>query len=101
MNHNLFEKLKSIFHTYLKINQSLGQEQEEPPKAHVVVEESLHRRVEVVRNTASEDQAKESVGKDTMLVEGLGPRQSLGGHVRRGGQDASARRSSQCVKWIA
>lgn len=80
------------------IDQSLGQEQEEPSEAHILAEESLHRRVEIVRHTTAEDQSKESVGEYALLVEGLGARQTLGGDISRGGQNASAVRSSQWVR---
>lgn len=59
------------------IHQSLGQEQEEPPEANIVIEESLHRRVEVVRHTAPKDQAEQSIGEDALLVQRLGARQTL------------------------
>lgn len=76
------------------VDQTFGQEQEEPPETQIMAEQSFDCGVEVVGDTAPEDQAKQSIGENAVLVQGLGPRQSLRSYVRRSGQNASARAKS-------
>lgn len=69
--------------------QSLREEQKELSEAQIMTEQTLHRLVEIMWHSAAKDDAKESVGEDTLLVQLLGAGNALGGHVRRGGQEAA------------
>lgn len=68
--------------------QALREEQKEFFEAKIT-EQTLHRLIEIMRNSAAKEDAKESVGKDTMLVQLFGAGNALGGDVRRGGQEAA------------
>lgn len=65
--------------------QSLREEQKELSEAQIMTEQTFYRLIEIVGHSAAKDDAKETVGEDTLLVQLLGAGNALGGDVRRGG----------------